>query len=208
MFPRLNASPVDKNLHGTLSEVEMTGLAALFNSVLIDRYFRAINGHTQVNASEIRTFPLPSLDIIQHIGEDVLRLKPGAYGNFEAVILDRLHRRSCKAIFVGKSRMKKIEEALHILEALGMPRQQQNERSALTLLALAGLQELSAWTTVSTPLLRTVDMMEWMKHEYDKTYAPNSRETIRRQTIHQFEQARIVDRNPDDVTRPTNSGNF
>jgi hypothetical protein len=32
------------------------------------------------------------------------------------------------------------------------------------------------------------------------------RETIRLQTIHQFEQARIVDRNPDDPTRPTNSG--
>ena len=39
-----------------------------------------------------------------------------------------------------------------------------------------------------------------------KDYAANSRETIRRQTVHQFEQARLVDRNPDDPTRPTNSG--
>lgn len=28
-----------------------------------------------------------------------------------------------------------------------------------------------------------------------------------RQVIHQFEQARLVDRNPDDPTRPTNSPN-
>jgi hypothetical protein len=48
--------------------------------------------------------------------------------------------------------------------------------------------------------------MAWMRDHYAKDYAANSRETIRRQTIHQFEQARLVDRNPDDPTRPTNSG--
>ncbi len=48
--------------------------------------------------------------------------------------------------------------------------------------------------------------MESMRDAYRKDYAPNSRETIRRQTLHQFEQARIVDRNPDDPTRATNSG--
>ena len=45
-----------------------------------------------------------------------------------------------------------------------------------------------------------------MREVYGKDYAANSRETIRRHTIHQFEQARIVDRNPDDPDRPTNSG--
>lgn len=48
--------------------------------------------------------------------------------------------------------------------------------------------------------------MGWMKEKYGKQYAANSRETIRRQTIHQFEQARLIDRNPDDPRRPTNSG--
>jgi BsuBI/PstI restriction endonuclease HTH domain len=48
--------------------------------------------------------------------------------------------------------------------------------------------------------------MEFMRVEYGKDYKPNSRETIRRQTIHQFEQARLVDRNPDEPDRPTNSG--
>src|ERR1035441_9986799 len=59
---------------------------------------------------------------------------------------------------------------------------------------------------VNRPLLRIWDMMGFMRDRYGKDYAANSRETIRRQTIHQFEQARIVNRNPDDPTRPTNSG--
>src|SRR5262249_32353461 len=42
--------------------------------------------------------------------------------------------------------------------------------------------------------------------KYGKEYAANSRETIRRQTVHQFEQARLINRNPDDPSRPTNSG--
>jgi hypothetical protein len=48
--------------------------------------------------------------------------------------------------------------------------------------------------------------MAFMRDHYSKDYAANSRETIRRQTVHQFEQARIADRNPDNPQRPTNSG--
>jgi len=90
--------------------------------------------------------------------------------------------------------------------ALGMPRAQYNERSCLTLLALAGLAESDRWTATSDPMLRIVDIMEWMKDKYGKRYAPNSRETVRRYTIHQFEQARLIVRNADNLRRPTNSG--
>ncbi len=102
--------------------------------------------------------------------------------------------------------MGKREESLEILKALGLPKQQQNARSCLTLLALAGLKEDDKWLSVDRPLLRIWDIMSWMRNQFSKDYAANSRETIRRQTIHQFEQARIVDRNPDDPSRPTNSG--
>jgi hypothetical protein len=102
--------------------------------------------------------------------------------------------------------MSKREDAKEILKSLGLPKPQQNERSCLTLLALAGLSEDDLWTEANQPLLRIWDVMGWMKHKYGKEYAANSRETIRRQTIHQFEQARLIDRNPDDPTRPTNSG--
>lgn len=102
--------------------------------------------------------------------------------------------------------MSKRDDALQILKSLGLPKQQQNERSSLTLLALAGLKEVDLWKNVKRPLLRIWDIMSWMRDHYEKDYAANSRETIRRQTIHQFEQARLVDRNPDDPSRPTNSG--
>jgi hypothetical protein len=102
--------------------------------------------------------------------------------------------------------MSKREQALEILKSLGLPRQQQNERSCLTLLALAGLREHDSWKKTSRPLLRIWDVMSWMREHYGKDYAANSRETIRRYTIHQFEQARLVDRNPDAPRRPTTSG--
>lgn len=102
--------------------------------------------------------------------------------------------------------MSKREDALEIVKSLGLPRQQQNERSCLTLLALAGLSESDPWSATQRPLLRIWDIMAWMDSKYGKRYAANSRETVRRQTIHQFEQARLIDRNPDDPTRPTNSG--
>jgi adenine-specific DNA-methyltransferase len=100
----------------------------------------------------------------------------------------------------------KREDALEIIKSLGLPTRQQNERSCLTLLALAGLKEDDPWTKACRPMLRTVDIMDWMRDHYGKDYKPNSRETIRRLTIHQFEQARLIDRNPDDPERPTNSG--
>jgi len=43
-------------------------------------------------------------------------------------------------------REQKIQEALEVLEALGLPRRQQNERSALTLLSLLGLLDLGERT--------------------------------------------------------------
>lgn len=102
--------------------------------------------------------------------------------------------------------MAKTKEAIEILRALGLPRGQQNERSGLTLLALAELGPRTSWKQTKQPPLRIWDLMEFMRSRHGKNYAANSRETIRRQTIHQFEQARIVDRNLDDPERPTNSG--
>lgn len=102
---------------------------------------------------------------------------------------------------------RKLVEAAELLTALGLPKRQTNERSALTLLALAGLRPRSTWTSSQSILLRTVDVMEFIREHHGRDYAANSRETFRRQTLHQFEQARIVDRNPDDPGRPTNSGN-
>jgi len=61
--------------NGSLSVGEAFGIAALLNTGLIDNYFRSLNGHTQVNATEIRNVPLPDLSVIKKIGEVVSKAK-------------------------------------------------------------------------------------------------------------------------------------
>lgn len=104
-----------------------------------------------------------------------------------------------------KKAERKIKEAIKILETLGFPRQQMNERSALTLLSLLNLKPADAWETASDPLIGITPMMEFFAVHYSKRYAPNTRETVRRQTVHQFAQAGMIVPNPDMPSRPTNS---
>lgn len=99
----------------------------------------------------------------------------------------------------------KIREAFQILEELGFPRQQLNERSALTLLSLLDIKPCDSWSDARNPLIGITPMMEYFSKHYGKHYAPNTRETVRRQTIHQFIQAAFVIQNPDNPSRPTNS---
>jgi adenine-specific DNA-methyltransferase len=71
-----------------LSLDETYGLAALFNSALLDRYFRTISGNTQVNATELRTMPLPALKTIAAIGRKVQALSVLRGNAVEQIVLD------------------------------------------------------------------------------------------------------------------------
>ena len=103
------------------------------------------------------------------------------------------------------SKKNKLTQAKNFLKALGLPKQQCNNRSAWVFLALANIRPKDKWKGAKAPLLPTVDIMDFIRKHYAQDYKPNTRETIRRQTLHQFEQARIVDRNRDDPSRSTNS---
>lgn len=98
-----------------------------------------------------------------------------------------------------------IKAAHQILATLGLPRAQQNDRSALCLLALLNLTPGKPWSKAGNPLVGITPIMDWAREHYHKEYAPNTRETIRRQTMHQFCDAGIALYNPDQPDRPVNS---
>lgn len=100
---------------------------------------------------------------------------------------------------------KTIEAAHQIIVSLGLPRAQQNERSALSLLALLNLTPGKPWAKAENPLVGISPIMDWTRKHYNRDYAPNTRETFRRQTMHQFCDAGIALYNPDKPDRPVNS---
>jgi hypothetical protein len=103
------------------------------------------------------------------------------------------------------SAAKNLGNAKQILLSLGLPRAQQNERSALCLLALLDLPPRRRWVEAQDPLIGITPIMDWIRNHYKKNYAPNTRETFRRQTMHQFVAAGVAVYNPDKPNRPVNS---
>lgn len=98
-----------------------------------------------------------------------------------------------------------IQNARVVLEVLGMDAERSNERSALVVLALLGLRPGDPWSEAANPMLGTRAIMDFIRDEYEREYAPNSRETVRRFTLHQFAEAHLVAQNPDKPHRPVNS---
>lgn len=98
-----------------------------------------------------------------------------------------------------------IDEALTVLRDFEVGEEQLNDRSAMTLLALLHLKVGDEWSQATNPLMGTRAIMDWIRNEFDVDYKPNTRETIRRFTLHQFVMAGIVEENADDPGRPINS---
>ena len=55
-----------------LSECDVFGLYVIFNSTLYDQYYRILNGSTQVNSTEINSMPVPSIESIESMGNELL----------------------------------------------------------------------------------------------------------------------------------------
>lgn len=100
---------------------------------------------------------------------------------------------------------RKIKEAIDILVRVGVPKRQQNDRSARTLIAILDIKPETPWSQAKKRPMTIHEIIGYIKEFYDFQYAENSRESIRRQTLHQFMHAGLVVLNEDDPQRPTNS---
>ena len=100
--------------------------------------------------------------------------------------------------------MGKLEDAKEILKDCGMPVQQQNDISAYTLLTLAEVEPDMEWEQATNSWKRIHDVLEFTSEKYEKSYAENTRETIRKNCMHQFREGAIVE----DNGKATNSPNY
>lgn len=178
------------------------GLAVYLNSSLVDRYFRQFNGHTQVNATDLRSLKYPHREVLERIGQRASGAVLSQQDIDNIIEGELTHMANDKNPVQAQQ---KIDDAMKILTALGMPRGQRNERSALTLLALLNLRPDGSWDSLERPLMGITPIMDFTREYYGREYAPNTRETFRRQTMHQFVEAGIAVYNPDEPARPVNS---
>ncbi|MCM1282879.1 MAG: restriction endonuclease [Clostridium sp.] len=100
--------------------------------------------------------------------------------------------------------MDKIDEAREVLKMLGMPKAQQADICCLVLLAMAGIKPDMDWSDADNAWIRIHDMIQFANINYGVTYAENSRETFRKQALHHFRTAALVEDNGE----ATNSPNY
>ncbi len=100
--------------------------------------------------------------------------------------------------------MDKIEEARELLRLLGMPKAQQADICCYVLLAMSGIKPDTVWSHARNEWIRIHDIIQFVNTYYGTTYAENSRETFRKQALHHFRNAALVE----DNGKATNSPNY
>lgn len=100
--------------------------------------------------------------------------------------------------------MGKIEETREFLELIGMPRTQQTDICCYVILAMAGIKPDMSWDEATNDWIRIHDIIQFANTYYGSTYAENSRETFRKQALHRFRTAALVE----DNGVATNSPNY
>ena len=100
--------------------------------------------------------------------------------------------------------MDKIEETRDFLDHIGMPKAQQADICCYVILAMAGIKPDMQWKEATNEWIRIHDIIQFANSYYGTTYAENSRETFRKQALHHFRTAALVE----DNGKATNSPNY
>jgi adenine-specific DNA-methyltransferase len=76
-------------MNGRMDKEEMYGLFVVLNSSYVDRYFRILNGSTQVNANEINTMPFPARNDLVEMGRMAMRFPSLADADCDDILQNR-----------------------------------------------------------------------------------------------------------------------
>ncbi len=85
-----------------------------------------------------------------------------------------------------------------------MPKAQQADLCALTILSMANIKPHDRWSAAKAEWIRIHDVIAFSNTYYGTTYAENSRETFRKQAMHHFRTAALIE----DNGKATNSPNY
>lgn len=100
--------------------------------------------------------------------------------------------------------MDKLTRIKHVLSLVGLPKAQQSDLCAYVVLALANIKQRTPFAKATNQWMRIHDIITFTNNNYNKSYAENSRETFRKQALHHFRTAAIVE----DNGMATNSPNY
>lgn len=100
--------------------------------------------------------------------------------------------------------MDKLDSMRGLLSQIGMPQKQQSMICVFTLLAMANLKRETSWSKATNNWIRIHDIIAFTAENYDVIYAENSRETFRKQAMHPFRTAALIE----DNGKATNSPNY
>lgn len=100
--------------------------------------------------------------------------------------------------------MNKLADMKKFLNDIGMPLSQQSDLCCYTLLAMLQIKEKMDWSQANSIWIRIHDIIQFIKDNYGIPYAENSRETFRKQAIHHFRNAALIE----DNGQATNSPNY
>lgn len=100
--------------------------------------------------------------------------------------------------------MDKVDALKATLNEVGFPSQMQADVCIYSLLALAGIKRATPWKNATNQWMRIHDIIQFANNFYYKGYAENSRETFRKQALHNFRNAAMVE----DNGMATNSPNY
>ena len=98
--------------------------------------------------------------------------------------------------------MDKVDALKATLNEVGFPSQMQADVCIYSILALAGIKRNTQWKNATNEWMRIHDIIQFANKNYDVNYAENSRETFRKQALHHFRTAAIVEDNAKATTSP------